>query len=194
MIQKACVAAMAQCRSSRFSFSISVVRFSVQQFGRLALVAAGPFERPPDQHVLEVATTSSFQLDAVVGKRRIRPVRRRAGICRISSGRSATPIWLRPGDSANVRSMTFSSWRTLPGQSNAISACCASCASVTRPRGGTASFAKPIEKVLREQRDVRAPLAQRRQPHGNDVQAVEQILAERALVDHASSGPSWSRR
>ena len=53
--------------------------------------------------------------------------------------RSRGEICVRPGDSANVRSITFSSWRTLPGQPNAISACCASWPSVTRPRGGIAT-------------------------------------------------------
>ena len=38
--------------------------------------------------------------------------------------------------------------------------------------------------MLHEQRNVVAPLAQRRQLHRDDVQAVEQILAERALGDH----------
>ena len=38
--------------------------------------------------------------------------------------------------------------------------------------------------MLHQQRDVLAALAQRRQLHGNDVQPVEEILAERAVGDH----------
>jgi hypothetical protein len=38
--------------------------------------------------------------------------------------------------------------------------------------------------VLREQRNVFAPLTERRQRHRDDVQAVKEVLAERPLLDH----------
>ena len=40
--------------------------------------------------------------------------------------------------------------------------------------------------MLREDRDVRPPLAKRGHAHRDDVQPVEQVLAERALLDHLS--------
>ena len=134
----------------------------VQQVGRLALVAAGALERAPDQ------ACARSPRPAVPARCPSSGITTSAGVDRRRAPRGSRPadptatICARPGDSANARSITFSSCRTLPGQSNAISACCASCASVTRPRGGSASRAKPIEEVLREQRDVGAPLAQRR--------------------------------
>ena len=166
----------------------------VQQIGGLALVAVRALERAPDQRVLEA-------------RRPAAPARRPSSGSTNSAGstgaRSLTD--LRPADprrrsargpatARTSRSITFSSCRTLPGQSKAISACCASCASVTRPRGGFASLREPIEEVLREQRDVRAPLAQRRHAHRDDVQPVVQILAERALLDHLlADRSSWRR-
>jgi hypothetical protein len=38
-----------------------------------------------------------------------------------------------------------------------------------------------LQEVLRQQRDVLAPLAQRRQAQADDVEAVEQVFAEQAL-------------
>src|SRR5215207_7893473 len=42
--------------------------------------------------------------------------------------------------------------------------------------------AEPLDEVLDEQRDVLAAIAQRRDEHGDDVQSIEQVLAELALV------------
>ena len=50
------------------------------------------------------------------------------------------------------------------------------------------------EEVLGEQRDVLAPLAQRRQRDRDDVDAVEQVLAEPPVGDQLRRGPGWSRR
>src|SRR5262249_54557048 len=44
--------------------------------------------------------------------------------------------------------------------------------------------AQLLQEVLHEERNVLAALAERRQPHGDDVEAVEEILAERAVRDH----------
>jgi hypothetical protein len=41
-----------------------------------------------------------------------------------------------------------------------------------------------VEEALREQRDIVLPLAQGRKLNGNDVQAIEQVLAELPLVHH----------
>ena len=80
--------------------------------------------------------------------------------------------------------MTFSSSRTLPGQSYAISRSIA----VGREDQArlAALLAELVEEVLHEQRDVVLALAQRRQLHGDDVQAVEQVLAEPALLHHVA--------
>ena len=47
------------------------------------------------------------------------------------------------------------------------------------------------EEVLREQRDVVLPLAQRRQVDADDVQAVEEVLAEAPVLDHLPADRSW---
>ena len=87
-----------------------------------------------------------------------------------------------PDDSTTARSMTFSSSRTLPGQSYSSSRSSAS--GVSSSRGFWFSLAVLLEEVLRQQRNVLVPLAQRRQLHGDDVQAVEEILAELPLLHH----------
>ena len=51
-----------------------------------------------------------------------------------------------------------------------------------------------IEEVLGEQRNVLAPLAQRRHVDGNHVQPIEQILAERLRPSPSSPDRSWSPR
>ena len=58
----------------------------------------------------------------------------------------------------------------------------ASCDTVTVV--ATEVGAQLLQEVLHQQRDVVAPLAQRRQLHRNHVEPVEQILAERAVRDH----------
>ena len=60
----------------------------------------------------------------------------------------------------------------------------ASCETVTAVPRRIVVAAEAIEEVLDEQRNVVGALAQRRQPDGNDVQAVEEILAERAVLRH----------
>ena len=45
---------------------------------------------------------------------------------------------------------------------------------------------EPVEEVLDERRDVLAALAQRRHGQVDDVEPVEQVLAERALRDHVA--------
>ena len=50
------------------------------------------------------------------------------------------------------------------------------------------------EEVLRQQRDVLAPLAQRRQANRNHVDPIEQIFAEAALGDRFFTDPGSSRR
>jgi len=45
------------------------------------------------------------------------------------------------------------------------------------------------EKVAGQQRDVLPPLAQRRKPHGEDVEAIEQILSELAVLHDGSQVP-----
>ena len=80
----------------------------------------------------------------------------------------------------------------LPGQS-----CCSSSVHrLVRDAGDRLPHLLGVlrEEVLGEQRDVLAALAQRRQRDRDDVDAVEQILAEPALGDQPSADPGWSRR
>ena len=78
--------------------------------------------------------------------------------------------------------MTFSSSRTLPGQSYSISRSSASGeSSIARLR---VLLAVLLEEVLRQQRDVLLALAQGRQRHRDDVQAVVEVLAELPLLHH----------
>ena len=51
-----------------------------------------------------------------------------------------------------------------------------------------------LEEVLREQRDVVLPLAQRRQVDVDDVQPVVEVLAEPSVLHHLLQIDSWSRR
>ncbi len=80
--------------------------------------------------------------------------------------------------------MTFSSSRTLPGHAYSASSLMAS--------GEIACTGVPLlrvnarQEVLDERRNVFAALAQRRHGQVNDVQPVEQVLAERALGDHVA--------
>jgi hypothetical protein len=74
----------------------------------------------------------------------------------------------------------FSSWRTLPGKSKACSR--SSAASVMRLASTPSSRALLPQEVARQHGDVLAPLAQRRQAQADDVEAVEQVLAEHALA------------
>jgi hypothetical protein len=134
--------------------------FDVQEIGGLALVVGRAQERAPDESVFEVRD-EPLEFDALVRHRHIFGF---GGLRDLANlfGKSAAKICARPASIANMRSITFSSCRTLPGQPKAMSACCESCASVTRPRGGVAFLRELIEKVLRENRHVRAPLAERR--------------------------------
>ena len=50
------------------------------------------------------------------------------------------------------------------------------------------------EEVVDERRDVLDALAQRRHVQLDDVEAVEEVLAERALGHHLLRGRGWSRR
>ena len=74
----------------------------------------------------------------------------------------------------------FSSWRTLPGKSSRDRWCSASSDSRF---GSTPSIARAGgEEVPRQQRDVLGALAQARQAQADDVEAVIEVLAERALA------------
>jgi hypothetical protein len=82
--------------------------------------------------------------------------------------------------------MTFSSSRTLPGQSYAIST---SSDPDQLETGLPILFAVLLDEVLREQGNIVLAIAQRRQLHVDDVQAVEQILAEASLVHQLRRSP-----
>ena len=87
-----------------------------------------------------------------------------------------------PGVSTTARSMTFSSSRTLPGQSYSVSRSSASGVS-SRPAFW---FSSPYfsRKWCDEQRDVVLAIAQRRQLDRDHVEAVEEILAELPFLHH----------
>ena len=74
----------------------------------------------------------------------------------------------------------FSSWRTLPGNANSMSALSASSDSVF----GSTARSRPLfcRKWRDERTDVLRPLAQRRQAQAHDVQAMQQVLAEQSLA------------
>ena len=78
--------------------------------------------------------------------------------------------------------MRFSSWRMLPGQAYfliAASAC------GEKPRTGLLSSSAYLrEQRLGDDEHVVAALAQRRQPEVDDVEAVVEVLAELARLDH----------
>jgi hypothetical protein len=84
----------------------------------------------------------------------------------------------------------FASWRTLPGKSNWVSR--ASAASVMRLPSTPSSRALFCRKK-RRRRDVFLALAQRRQAQANDVEAMEQVLAERAALTRSSRSWWWRR-
>ena len=121
---------------------------------------------------------------ALVGLEREREVARPAGAglhCRWRArGRSAARS-RGPGASAIADSITFSSSRTLPGQSDRTS--CSS-ASSSMPSTRQARSRVLAQEVLDEQRDVLAPLAQRRNLDAHHVQAVEEIRAEAPVRHH----------
>ena len=86
----------------------------------------------------------------------------------------------RPVDSTTARSITFSSSRTLPGQSYAIIT--SSALGHQLEAGLAVLLAVLLDEVLHEQRNVVLAIAQRRQLHVDDVQPVEQILAEPSFL------------
>ena len=106
-----------------------------------------------------------------------RPPGRGAG--RGTRGRAAAIV--SPGTMIIRRSMTLRSSRTLPGHAYACSALVAARSSVLARR--PYSRANSGHEVLGEQRDVLAPLAQRRHEDRDHVQAEVQVLAEPAGAD-----------
>ena len=88
--------------------------------------------------------------------------------------------------------MTFSSWRTLPGQAKACS--CRIASSEILATRLPISPREALEEVLGEERDVLPPLAQGRRADRDDLEAVEEVLAEALLLDEAlEAGRSWPR-
>ena len=61
-------------------------------------------------------------------------------------------------------------------------------ASGSKPERATSGAPVLLEEVLREERDVVAPLAQRRQRQAHDVQAVVEVLPEAARRHHLARG------
>ena len=110
-------------------------------------------------------------------RRRRRP--RRPAPSRTSGGRSATSIRC-PGAITVSQWQMFSSWRTLPGNANA--------ASDLQRRRRTGTFGSTASSRALFCRKCRASgamssraLAQRRQPQADDVEPVQQVLAEQPL-------------
>ena len=116
----------------------------------------------------------------IFDRRRAVAARRPATPARRSAGRRRRPC--RPSASSTARSMTFSSSRMLPGQLWRISTFCAS-----GWKPSTFFFSSPAKRLheeLGQRRDVVLAIAQRRHLHRDDVQAVEQVLAEPAFLHH----------
>jgi hypothetical protein len=103
-----------------------------------------------------------------------RPVARASS----TGGRSCTEITWAGAITVSQWQM-FSSWRTLPGKLN--------CPGAPAPRrnalGLHPSCGALLQKVARQHGHVFAALAQRRQAQADHVQAVEQVLAEHAVLD-----------
>ena len=97
-----------------------------------------------------------------------------AGGVRRPSARSSGRI-VRPRDSTTARVNVFSSSRTLPGQSYAVSRASAGGES---ERGSCASHARAAKDMVGEELDVTAPLAQRRHDDLHDAQPEVEILAK----------------
>ena len=93
----------------------------------------------------------------------------------------SSSVRIGPRQVTIARSTAFSSSRTLPGQLWSIR-------SLQRALGDVADVLaefvrEALQEVVGQQRDVLAPLAQRRNADLDDVQAVVQILAELAFGD-----------
>ena len=91
--------------------------------------------------------------------------------------------------STTARSTTFSSSRTLPGQVWSSSNCIASGSkrsmrAPVRIQKLLVLLAELLEEVLDQQRNIFAPVAQRRQIDVDDVQPVVKIFAEFLLFHH----------
>ena len=83
----------------------------------------------------------------------------------------------RPRASSTTRSITFRSSRMLPGHGYSCISAIASGVRTRRRRAGDVR-----QEMLREERNVHGPIAQRRQRHRDDVQAIQQIVAEPAVA------------
>ncbi len=164
--------------SYRLIISLSVVGLTCEQLGRVLLHAAGGLEGGLDELLLEVA---GDLLERRCPRAAARSSEAGNAGCRTVSGISSGPMRV-PGHSTTARSMTFSSSRTLPGQSYSRSRSSAS--GVEFEIAAAVLLPVLLEEVLHQQRDVVLALAQRRQVHGDDVQPVVEVLAEAALVDH----------
>ena len=88
-----------------------------------------------------------------------------------------------PEVTITARSMTFSSSRMLPGQCQSCSICtvCGEIAGTGRRH----ALREALGEVARQCRDVVLCAAQRRDANQEDVEAVEQVAAERVVFDHA---------
>ena len=121
------------------------------------------------------------------GARRI--VRRDAWISGESSAGTSVPS---TSASATSRRISFTSWRTLPG--HAYSSRYSSVSSSSARRPFFELLGELPEVVVDQRRNLLAPLAQRRQLQPDDVEAVEEVLAEAAFATSASRGRRWWRR
>ena len=80
-----------------------------------------------------------------------------------------------------MRLISFTSCRTLPGQRYSTRYSSVSSSSDRRPF--LLLFGERAQVVVDERRDLLAPLAQRRQAQADDVEAVEEVLAEASVGD-----------
>ena len=166
--------------SRRFSFSMSVVRFRFRSFAACRLLPARTLERTPDQRQLESADVR-LEVESFVGQPR---TLRQGGLRRIADLRAEVgDIYLRT--SLTERQRPFDDVLELPhvtgpgvGHQSAQG--------VLRDRHGRPPDirAELLEKVLHEQRNIVAALAQRRQLDRYHIEPVEEILTERTIGHH----------
>ena len=173
--------------------SIAAARCRASASGCAACWASGraparrppaPFDPPPARRRAPARCAGARRRSAS------RSLRRRT----VSSAgcQASLSVSVAPRDRMIARCSTFSSSRMLPGQSCAASASITSSGIAVDPLAQRA--AESLDEVPHQQRNVVAPLAQRRQRDRKHVQPVEEIAAEPPLAHFFATDRDWSRR
>ena len=169
-------------------FSISVVRFRPRILGGLFLVAAAARERVEDQIGLEAVDRGAEVALAAravlaLGSGGGRPAQRLGQVVDVQISAAA-----QHGDPlhqvlelAHVARPVVAAQDLERGVGDRLDL-------------GAALLVQHLEEVHHEQRDVLAPLAQRRHLDRDHVEPVEEVLAEAPVADRRRRDPGWWRR